>query len=318
MDVVIVCHTEFGFGEGERIIFAKEAKGGVANGVPALVKLAERYGAKITFAVCPEAAPHFPRGTGHEVGLHVHPGQEEFRNKTFTWMVGDEYLKKNSKQTTRSSALVDYPYEEQLGMIRAGKECLQENLGVDPKVFVAGRFSLNSDTVNALIQTGFTHDASAVPGLRTSYLDWSNLSRMAMPYCPSKESYQKEGELPFLMVPVSLTLFGRMVSPESASMCGLSWLQVAFSEYYRAGAPVFHIVLHSPAMTNPYHASVMKKLLSFIAQHDTVRYKFLSEVRRHPRRELRGNVLPYVLAVNREVVKTVLRKTGEKLFGWLS
>ncbi len=139
-----------------------------------------------------------------------------------------------------------------------------------------------------------------------------------MPYCPSKESYQEEGELPLLMVPVSLTLFGRMVSPESAPVCGLSWLEAAFSEYHKAGAPVFHIALHSPAMTNPYHASVMEKLLSFIAQHDTVRFRFLSEVRRYSGRELRGSVLPYAFAVNREVMQTVLRKTGEKLFAWMS
>jgi len=317
MDVVIVCHTEFGFAAGEKIIFAKEGVEGVLKGVPALLDLAKRYGAKVTFAVCPEAALHFPGGRGHEVGLHVHPGQEEFRDKSFTWVVGDEYLKRNCKQSTNSSALVDYSFEEQLGMLRAGKEYLREKLGIDPKVFVAGRFSLNNNTVRALVREGFTHDASGVPGLRTSYLDWSLLPRMAVPYHPSEKSYQEKGQLPLLMVPVSLTLFGRMVSPESAPECGLSWLKAAFLEYYRAGAPVFHIALHSPAMTSPYHALVMEKLLSFISQHNGVRYKFLSEIRFSSKSELRSSIVPYALAMNREVVKTALQKTREKLFGRL-
>jgi predicted deacetylase len=48
-------------------------------------------------------------------------------------------------------------------MIEVGKHHLTDVLGVTPKSFVAGRWSINNDTVKALIEAGITHDLFLLP-----------------------------------------------------------------------------------------------------------------------------------------------------------
>ena len=309
MDVIIVCHTEFGFTDGKKTIFEKTATKGVKDGVANLLKLAEKYGAKITFAVCPEVVDYFPKNTGHEVGLHIHPGWEEFKRAGFKWYVGDQYLKEHCKQALVSSALQDHPYSEQLDMIKTGKERLKISLGIEPKVFVAGRWSLNNDTIRVLTELGFTHDCSAYPGLKLSYLDWSKLSRICMPYRPSIDDYQKKGDMPILMVPVSRMLLRGIAGPEDASKYGFSWLKACFKEYHKQGAPLFHIALHSPVMTDPYYIFLADDFLSFILKYDNVNFKFVSEIKEYPAQNFKTDLLPYLLHLNKEVIKTIFRKS---------
>ncbi|MBU4480362.1 PTS alpha-glucoside transporter subunit IIBC [Patescibacteria group bacterium] len=308
MDIIIVCHTEFGFVDNKKIIFDKKAFQGVEDGVINLIKLAKKYGAKITFAVCPEVADFFPKKIDQEVGLHIHPGWEEFKKNQFKWYVGDQYLKEHCKQSSFYSALQDHPYSEQLDMIKVGKECLKKSLGVEPKVFVAGRGSLNNDTIRALIENGFTHDCSAIANKKLPYFDWSKLPRICMPYRPSLEDYQKKGDLPILIVPASQVIFRRPITPESVPGYGISWFKVCFSEYYRQNVPLFHIFTHSPAMTDPYYFSVMDTFLFFISQHKYINFKFASEIKQYPKNNFKTDILSYLFTPNREIVKTVLRK----------
>ncbi|MFA5878074.1 MAG: PTS alpha-glucoside transporter subunit IIBC [Candidatus Staskawiczbacteria bacterium] len=308
MDVIIVCHTEFGFVDGKKTIFDKKAIQGVKDGVVNLIKLAKQYGAKITFAVCPETVGFFPRNTGHEIGLHIHPGWEEFENSGYKWHVGDQYLKEHCKQSSVSSALQDHSYPEQFDMIKTGKECLKRALESEAKVFVAGRGSLNNDTIKALIQNGFTHDCSAIANKKLPYFDWSKLPRICMPYHPSQEDYQEKGDLPILIVPASQTIFRMAIAPESIPICGFSWFKVCFSEYYRQNVPVFHIFTHSPAMVDSYCLSVMDNFLSFISEYDNINFKFVSEINEYPVGNFKTDFLPYLFAPNKEIVKTILRK----------
>lgn len=53
MDVIIVVHTEFGFVHAKEVIPDKKATEGVSKGVPNLIKVADKHGAKATFAVMP-------------------------------------------------------------------------------------------------------------------------------------------------------------------------------------------------------------------------------------------------------------------------
>ena len=94
MDVIIVCHTEFGFVNNGEVIFDKEFKTGVTKGVANLIGLAEQYKAKITFAVCPEVVDYMSVDNGHEIGLHIHPGFLKYKTQDFVWTAGDSYLKK--------------------------------------------------------------------------------------------------------------------------------------------------------------------------------------------------------------------------------
>ena len=91
MDVIILCHTEFGYVYNKEVIFDKGATDGVKQGVKNLIDVADRYGAKVTFAVCPEVVNYFPQNIKHEIGLHIHPGWVECQYKGFKWYVGVLY-----------------------------------------------------------------------------------------------------------------------------------------------------------------------------------------------------------------------------------
>lgn len=308
MDIIIVCHTEFGFISKNRMIFDKKAPQGVKDGVPNLVKLAKKYKAKITFTVCPEVVNYFPKNTDQEIGLHIHPGWEVFERIGLKWHVGDIYLKDHCKQSSISTALQDHSYSEQFDMIKTGKEYIKSKLGIDPKVFVAGRGSLNNDTIRALVENGLTHDCSAIASKKLPYFDWSKLPRICMPYHPSSEDYQKKGDSPILIIPASQTILKRPIAPESVPGYGFSWFKVCFSEYYKQGAPLFHIFTHSPAMTDPYYLSVMDNFLSFISKHDNINFRFASEIKEYPARNFKTELLPYLLSPNKEIVKTIIKK----------
>lgn len=97
MDVIIVCHTEFGYVHEKRVIFNKHPKG-VEEGIPNLISLADKYKAKITFAVCPEVVDYFPAQIEHEIGLHIHPGCLQVEHQGYSTEVGDSFLHEHSPQ----------------------------------------------------------------------------------------------------------------------------------------------------------------------------------------------------------------------------
>lgn len=308
MDLIIVCHTEFGFVSGQKVIFDKKAVQGTASGVLNLVKIAEKYGAKISFAVMPEVANNFPQNIQHQIGLHIHPGWKEFKDGDYSFFVGDAYLKENCKQSSISTALRDYSYKEQFEMIKKGKDYLKQVLNCDAKFFVAGRWSLNNDTIRALIENGFAHECSAVSHSRAGHHNWSKLPRICMPYSPHKDDYQKRGDLPILMVPVSQFFPAGSVNVESVPYYGLSWLKACFLEYYKQGVPLFHICLHSPSMTDNYFISNLNNLLSFISKHKEINFKFVSEIKKYPEKKYRTNILPYILNINSKIIKNKFKR----------
>ncbi len=254
----------------------------------------------------PEVAEYFPKHIQHEIGLHIHPGSQEFKNAGFTFTIGDKYLREHCKQSRDSTVLKDYLYEEQLGMIATGKEHISKVLGCNPSSFVAGRWSLNNDTIRALVETGFTHDGSAVASAKPAHHDWSRLPRISMPYHPDKNDYQKKGDSPLLIVPVSQFFPRGSVTVENVPSYGLSWLKACFLEYYGQRAPLFHICLHSPCMTDEYFISAMDKLLSFIAGHRGIHFKFLSEIKEYPEKNFKTNIVPYVFNLNRKIIKKII------------
>ncbi|MBI2054312.1 MAG: PTS alpha-glucoside transporter subunit IIBC [Candidatus Staskawiczbacteria bacterium] len=310
MDIIIVCHTEFGFVDEKTkaVIYEKRAGKGAREGVSNLIKIAGKYKAKITFAVSPEVIDCFPKNTSHEIGLHIHPGWEEFKYKNFKWIVGDSFLKRNCVFNKTSTALADYNYQEQLEIISKGKEYFVKKLSYEPKVFVAGRWALNTDTIKALINLGFTHDCSAYPGLELNNSGWPKLKRISMPYMPDGNDYQSMGNLPFLIIPISRMPLGGMAGPEDIRKYGFSWLKACFSEYYNQGAPLFHIALHSPAMTDPYYIYFMDKFFSFVLKHKNINFKFASEIKEYPKKEIKENYLYYPFALNKTLAKFFLNK----------
>lgn len=289
-----------------KVIADKNATAGVDEGVKNLVKTADKYGAKVTFAVCSEVAKYFPKDIKHEIGLHIHPGWKERQIEAFKFYIGDAYLRKRCKQSINSPVLRDYSYEEQLGMIKTGKDYLTKVFGTEPKAFVAGGWSINNDTVKANIKTGITHECSATRQRKVSHYDWSKLPRICMPYHPSDEDYQKEGSLSLLIVPVSQMLPRGNITPEVAHQFGLPRLKACFTEYYRQNLPLFHICLHSPCMTDRYFISAMDKLLNFVSSHENIIFKFASEIKQYGDASPKTSVLPYLFGINRNIMQTFL------------
>jgi hypothetical protein len=305
MDVIILCHTEFGLVHNKSIIYNKSAHIGVTKGVKNLTKLVNNYGAKITFAIMPEVAKYLSINIEHEVGLHIHPGWTKIcHNQGFSWYVGDSYLKDHCQMSVNSTILPDYSYKEQLEMIQIGKECLKDTFGIDPKSFVAGRWAINNDTVKALIKSGITHECSAIAHSKAYHYDWSQLPRLCMPYFPCEHDYQEKGNLPLLIVPISQMFRFSNVNPENVPLVGLPWLKACFLEYYKQDMPLFHICLHSPCMTNNYFISAMNDFLRFISNHDNVHYKFASEIGEYLEITPKTNILPYLIGINKNIIKT--------------
>jgi peptidoglycan/xylan/chitin deacetylase (PgdA/CDA1 family) len=288
MDVVIVCHTEFGFvSANKELVYDKSFTSGVKEGVLNLSKLAKKYNAKISFAVCPEVLPYFPKQINHEIGLHVHPGWKEVISNKSRWISGDRYLKENCKQTINSNSLKDFPYAEQLEMIEKGKKYLFLEFQKEPKFFVPGRWSFNNDTARAVSAAGFKSVYSILP---------------------RKKDYQEKDNLPILFVPVSMTIFGGPASPEGVIQYGFKWLKACFFDHLNQGAPLFHFYLHSPSMTDPYYISTLDDFLALISKQKNINFKFASEVIEHPKNKLRPNIFPYILGINKNLVKTLWRK----------
>jgi len=316
MDIIIVCHTEFGFVQNKEIIFDKNAIDGVKKGVLNLIKLVDKYEAKATFAVMPEVIKNFPRDITHEIGLHIHPGWVKSGiHQGHQWYVGDSYLKKHCNQSVNSTVLRDYSYNDQLELIKTGKDHIEESFGIVPKSFVAGRWSINNETIKALIKSGITHECSAQPHTKLPHYDWSKLPRICMPYHPSKSDYQQKGNLPLLIVPISQMFPTRSVNPEGIPFVGLSWLKACFLEYYKQDLPLFHICLHSPCMTDKYFISAIENYLKFISKYKNVNFKFASEIKEYRRVEPKTKILPYILSLNRRVIGAYSKKTRVKISG---
>jgi hypothetical protein len=282
MDVIIACHTEFGIVKDKKVIATKETSG-ATFGVLNLNDVANKYGAKITYLICPEVSPYFPRGINCEIGLHIHPGWQKFKVNGIEYYAGDIYLRNNCKQSSDSSVLVDYSYEEQLSLISCGKDRLKKVLGITPKVFLAGRWSINNDTVKALCQLGFTHDCSAIAHSKKFHYDWSRLPRICMPYHPMFIDYQsrsiyREQEQSLIIVPISQMFKLGNINPEVISRFTSLPLKFTIGEYYFKKIPLLHICLHSPCMVDQFFINAMDDLLKFITRFKNINFKFVSEI----------------------------------------
>ncbi|WAI01212.1 polysaccharide deacetylase family protein [Methanogenium organophilum] len=312
MDIIIVVHTEFGFVHNHEIIYNKMATEGVSKGVPNLVKIANKYEAKITFAVMPEVAKSFPKDINHEIGLHIHAGWEEFRSGEFTYHVGDRYLRDHCNQSSSSTVLRGYPYNEQLDMIQTGIDYLYDIFEEKPTTFVAGRWSIDNNTVKALTKTRMERDCSAPAHAKSSYYDWSKLPRICMPYHPDEYDYQKRGNDPLLIIPISQMFPKGIVSPEIVPLVGLSWMKACFIEYINQNIPIFHICLHSPCMTDPFFISVMDEFLHFISTYHDIHFKFASEIQEYNPVNPSTSFSPYAP----KIFETVAHIIQKSIYGW--
>jgi hypothetical protein len=307
MDIVIVCHTEFGYVYDKRVIFDKSEVKSISLAVRKLKEFIKKYKIKITFALCPEVSKYFPLKIDQEIGLHIHPGWQEFQYKKLKWVVGDEYLRRQYKTSISSTVLRDYPYRDQFKLIKIGKDYLENLSKRKIRTFVSGRWSVNNETIQAIIKNGLVYDCSPLPASKTSHYDWSKLARISFPYHPAQNDYQKEGDLSLLIVPTSQYFPKGCVSPESIPEVGIGWLKACFLEYYQQDAPLFHICFHSPSMTSSYFISGFEAFLKFISKYK-VEFKFVSEIKKYKKIIPQTNIYPYFRYLNKDVIKTFLKQ----------
>lgn len=326
MDVIVTVHTEFGVVLNRKVLALKEPGViGVYKGLKNILRVANKYNVRLTLAVMPEVASHVPKDVLKSrlvgIGLHVHPGWVKFRKQGIEFYVGDSVLKELVSTSINASVLKDYSYKEQSELIKAGRDYIEDKLGERPKVFVAGRWSINDHTVRALINCGFTHDCTPPAHQSAAHFDWSKLPRIAMPYLPSESNYQLEGNLPLLICPISQYYPLGNVNPEASIYVGTKWLKACFLEYYGQGLPFFHIILHSPAATDPYLLTSFDELVSFISRHENVSFRHATEVKYYGKYRTKTNLFPYLfyglnpLAVRSLLISWLKRKHKKKPAG---
>lgn len=303
MDVILVCHTEPGSARGKEVLYTKQPEG-AGEGAARLLDLVKPFGARVTFAVAPEIAHILPDCSGHEIGLHVHPGWwQDSRKKYKDCVAGDAYLRERCGLVKTSTVLRDYTLEEQKMLIRAGKKRIQESLGATPTTFVAGRWSINPDTITALISEGFTRDCSAIAHAKTFHYDWSGLPRVCMPYHPAKGDYQAQGDLPFTILPISQYFPRGNLNPEAAPLVGVLWLKACITEYCERAVPFLHMCVHSPSMMSAYYRNVLQEMLGHLClQRNDIRFRLAAEIRPYGMLSFRTDLMAYLPAINPRMI----------------
>jgi len=235
LKLVVVCHVEPGIARDGEIVYGFDRPEGIVGSLPRILELADRSGVPMGFALTPQALTLADADfAGHEAGVHLHPMDPVLGER-----VGD-------RVRVRHDCLGRYSPEEQATLVHAAREIFEERMGRAPRLFVAGRWSEDSATAAVLLKEGFTHDASALPGHRSSCADWGRLPRLAQPYHPAAEDRQRRGSQPLLYIPVFQSLWEDYMTPERIRALGSSSFRAALKEAQVGGSDVIHFFFHSP------------------------------------------------------------------------
>lgn len=305
MKIVIVCHVETGFAEKRSIFFGKnenhrmsveDATRGITDGIPTVIRVAEKHGAKICFMIMPEAAGMIgaPLKTDikkHCIGLHIHTNDNELRR-----------LKVSDG---RHVPLMGLGQREQEKMIMAGKAVLVKKFGTSVKSFASGRWSVGNGTIEALARCGFSTDCSANPGSVGAFCNWGKLARLALPYEPSSHDYQSRGKSGITEIPVSKLITGAAISPESCGV-GLGFLKAGAREFLGAGMPVLHIVLHSPSMTSDFYAGIFDKMLGYVSGMRDVEFTSPEKITAFEGPVPKASAMKYLPGINTTLIRSAI------------
>ena len=254
--LVVMCHVEPGTLHDGTIAYDFSHTEGIVPALDRIVAFANRFEVPMGFAMTPQAlALARVDFSGHEVGVHLHPMDPALAKR-----VGD-------RVRLVHDCLGRYSPEDQAVLLHAAKEAFEEAIGRPPRLFVAGRWSEASATSSLLSREGFTHDASALPGLHSPCADWSRLPRLAQPYRPDARDRQRSGSVPLLYIPVSRGLWGDYMTPERLRDLGPSYFKAALKEAQVGGADVIQFFLHSPLGLDPTVLKAFGEVLRFAREN---------------------------------------------------
>ncbi len=252
MKVLVVCHVETGIIRNREILFDRSRPEGVTSAVPRIAEFAEQHEVPITFALTPQSLELLDTDLqGFSRGLHLHPKDPVLVREM------------NRKVAVASDCLRDYTSDEQSNLIKAAVESFVRAVGNRPKIFVAGNWSENADTLRIVEGEGFRFDASALPGHFSGCADWRRVPRLAQPYEPDVKDYQSRGTSALLYVPVYQGLWGDYLTPETLHLLGVEYFKAALTEAAVGGACIVHIYFHSAMALDPFFLSEFARALDF-------------------------------------------------------
>lgn len=295
MKIVIFCHVEPGTCRSKETIFHPDHKEGVSVAVPRIVEFADEHELPLVFAMTPAALRDSETDLkGYEVGLHLHPQDDVLRSKL------------QGEVTLSSDCLSKYPPHDQKSLIEAAKRFFEEAQGRSPHTFVAGRWSENTTTVKLLAAADFSFDGSPLPGHASECADWSRIPRLAQPYRPSLEDYQKRGTMRLVCIPVYQGLWNHYLTPECIHLVGSSYFKAAIKEAVIGEADVVHMFFHSPMAVDPTFLLEFESVVSFAQDEPGVRFASPSELA--PSEMLSSKPFPpaYFAFLNRRMVKSLI------------
>jgi len=125
------------------------------NAIPKLLDISDDYDIPYTFFLCGEVAENcsnlFSNMNKHLIGVHTHPFTHE------------KIFKGTSPNDRINDYLCKYTYDEQCRMISEDLRLIKDNLNIKPKIFRAGKHSVNLTTFKALDFLNFQLDCSLHP-----------------------------------------------------------------------------------------------------------------------------------------------------------
>lgn len=225
--VCISIDTEYSTHKDDLGVFGK--LNGTAYGVPKFMELLDEHGFKATFFVDvytekKEYVPAFKdicrelAEKRHDVQLHTHPNGAFDKNRI---------------------AMKDYSKEEQVDIIKKGKELFEDWLGQTPSIHRAGDWGANYDTLEALRKNDIHIDSSMFYG-------WENC-KLNEPPLTQNRMVETDGllEIPATVFEcASMNLFApyRLLSTDGNSF-EETWAII--QTLAMQGQPVINLVYHS-------------------------------------------------------------------------
>lgn len=304
--IVLFCHVEAGTYRGQEMVFHPRHEEGFVVALPRIVDFADRHQVAIAFAMTPAALKGSETDlSGHEVGVHLHPQDTVLRRML------------HSTIDLSSDCLAAYSAEDQVTLIETAKELFEDSEGQSPRTFVAGRWSENTTTMKLLYDAGFCYDGSPLPGHISDCADWTRIPRLAQPYAPSVEDYQRRGSVNLLYIPVYQGLWNHYLTPENIHLLGISYFKAALKEALIGGGEVVHMFFHSPMAMDPFFLSEFGAVIDFAQDELDAQFVFPSSLQPSDSTTSRPFPPAYVAYLNWRIVKGLIGggELGRRLIG---
>lgn len=159
----------------------------IEYGLPKVLEIFNKYNCKGTFFVTPDAILQNSNFFSHlkdehEIGCHLHP--EFFTSASLNEIKHREYL-------------CNFPLYEQERMIEKSSKIIEKEIGLKPISFRAGRFGINSKTIDILVKNGYLVDSSCTP-----YISWNSDGGPNWLNCPKNEPFPIHNN--FVEVPITI------------------------------------------------------------------------------------------------------------------